>query len=68
MAAKSPELEALKQQIVSMTPADRLRFAAAVLENADAGPSLHRIGHAVAERVVTEWGATLALHALRGGK
>lgn len=58
MASKAYLLK-MKAEIEALSPADRLRLAAELLEMRKA-----RMAHTVAERVVLELGAALALDAL----
>jgi len=50
------QLEALKKQIEAMTPPDRLRLAAELLE-----AKRPQLAHTIANKVVIELGAALAL-------
>jgi hypothetical protein len=54
------EIEELAAQIQHLSPADKLRLAAGLLEK-----QRPRLAHQVAERVVLELGAALALDDLR---
>lgn len=56
----SAELHALKAQIESLSPSNRLRLAAELLE-----AKLPELAHTIAEKVVLDLGAALALANLR---
>lgn len=53
------DLEKLAAEVEALSPADRLRLAAGLLEGGRA-----KLAHTIAERVVLELGAALALKAM----
>ena len=57
------DLHALKAEIEALTPTDRLRLAADLLER-----QKPELAHAIAEKVVLELGAALALRQAEPGR
>lgn len=67
---KTELVHELAERIRKMSPADQLRAAAEILDSVKDAPDAKRLGltgiaHSLAERVVTELGAALALARLR---
>lgn len=66
------DLEKIRDEIDAMPPEGQLRLAADLLEAARSAPeerklAVTRIAHSVADRVVTELGAALALNDMKSG-